>query len=521
MTTIDTREAPGALVPPQPVTERRRRPRAPLSARSSQAWARFSAAEQVPTPGWVRRYQRWVLVADALAVTLAAIIALRVRFGDANAVVAMTAGRLSYAVVATVLSVVWLLVLAVARSYESRFLGVGSEEFKRVVTASLELTAVVAVVCYAATINLARGYVGVAMPVGTVLLLTFRYGLRRVLHTHRRNGRFCHRVLAVGSRGAVADLILQMHREPDAGFMVVSACIPGGGADLHFGDMHIPAFPADQLAMAISACHVDTVAVTQSGDISSAQVRALSWSLEGSGVSLILAPALTDVAGPRVAIRPVAGLPLLHVEEPEFTGVRRIAKSAFERGLALLLLVLAAPVMATIAIAIRRDSEGPIFFRQARIGRDGKTFRIYKFRTMHEDAEDHRDALRHLNDADTNGLLFKVRDDPRVTRIGRALRRYSLDELPQLFNVVRGEMAIVGPRPPLPSEFASYASDVRRRMLVKPGITGLWQVSGRSDLSWEDTVRLDLYYVENWSPLLDLQIMGKTLFAVARASGAY
>jgi exopolysaccharide biosynthesis polyprenyl glycosylphosphotransferase len=249
-------------------------------------------------------------------------------------------------------------------------------------------------------------------------------------------------------------------------------------------------------------------------------LRRLSWELEGTGVSLLVAPGLTDVAGPRIHIRPLGTrLPLLHVEEPEFTGARKVLKEAQDRVIAAVATLFLAPLMLSLAVLIRVDSRGPALFRQVRVGKNGEEFCVYKFRSMHVDAEERLAALAELNESD--GVLFKMRNDPRVTRVGRLLRRYSLDELPQLLNVILGDMALVGPRPPLPREVANYASDVHRRLLVKPGITGLWQVSGRSDLSWEDSVRLDLYYVENWSLALDLQILWKTFSAVLASRGAY
>jgi exopolysaccharide biosynthesis polyprenyl glycosylphosphotransferase len=233
----------------------------------------------------------------------------------------------------------------------------------------------------------------------------------------------------------------------------------------------------------------------------------------------VVAPALTDIAGPRVHVRPVSGLQLLYVEQPEFTGPTWAMKEAFDRALAALALTVLSPVMGLIALAIRLTSPGPVVFRQVRVGRDGAVFTVYKFRTMVVDAERHLEALWDLNDG--NGVLFKLKDDPRVTPVGRFLRRLSLDELPQLWNVLIGSMSLVGPRPALPDEAERYGRSTARRLLVKPGITGLWQVSGRSDLSWEDSVRLDLYYVENWSFAGDIQILWKTLSAVVRAHGAY
>jgi exopolysaccharide biosynthesis polyprenyl glycosylphosphotransferase len=245
--------------------------------------------------------------------------------------------------------------------------------------------------------------------------------------------------------------------------------------------------------------------------------------IEGTGVDLVVAPQLTDIAGPRIHIRPVSGLPLLYVEEPELTGARRIVKGLFDRALALVLVVVFAPLLAGISLLIRSTSEGPAFFRQIRVGRNGEEFTVFKFRTMRIDAEQLlADLQQHNENAD--GLLFKMRDDPRITRHGRWLRKYSLDELPQLFNVLRGEMSLVGPRPPLPSEVAKYGDDVRRRLLVKPGITGLWQISGRSDLDWDETVRLDVYYVENCSIAFDFSSCGaphsRSSRAAARTSRA-
>jgi exopolysaccharide biosynthesis polyprenyl glycosylphosphotransferase len=248
-------------------------------------------------------------------------------------------------------------------------------------------------------------------------------------------------------------------------------------------------------------------------------LKRLGWDLEGAGVDLIVAPALTDVAGPRVHIRPVSGLQLLYVEQPEFTGPTWAMKEAFDRALAALALLVLSPLLVLIAASIRLTSTGPVIFRQVRVGRNGEVFTVYKFRTMVVGAETHLEALWEISEG--NGVLFKLKDDPRVTRVGRFLRRLSLDELPQLWNVLVGSMSVVGPRPALPNEAERYGRSTARRLLVKPGITGLWQVSGRSDLSWEDSVRLDLYYVENWSFAGDVQILWKTLSAVVRGQGAY
>jgi exopolysaccharide biosynthesis polyprenyl glycosylphosphotransferase len=254
-------------------------------------------------------------------------------------------------------------------------------------------------------------------------------------------------------------------------------------------------------------------------EMSGVMLRDLAWELEKTGTDLCVAPALLDVAGPRTTIRPVAGLPLLHMDHPEFTGIRRVVKAAFDRAMAGLALLLLSPLFLVIITVIRLADHGPGLFRQTRVGRDGRAFTVYKFRTMVVDAEERKSHLAALNDSD--GVLFKMRRDPRVTAVGVWLRRWSLDELPQLINVLIGDMSMVGPRPALPQEAALYGDHVRRRLAVKPGITGLWQVNGRSDLSWDESVRLDLRYVENWSFVLDLQILWKTASAVLRGSGAY
>ncbi|MFE0320234.1 exopolysaccharide biosynthesis polyprenyl glycosylphosphotransferase, partial [Streptomyces albogriseolus] len=215
----------------------------------------------------------------------------------------------------------------------------------------------------------------------------------------------------------------------------------------------------------------------------------------------------------------VLGIPLLRVSMPAFTGGRRAVKGVVDRLGATVLLVLFAPLMLLVALLVATDSRGGVFYRQRRVGKDGLEFTILKFRTMVPDADRARAALTGLNEG--AGPLFKMRRDPRVTRIGAVLRRYSLDELPQLFNVLTGSMSLVGPRPPLPEECASYGPDIRRRLKVKPGLTGLWQISGRSDLSWEEAVRLDLRYVEDWSLALDTVILWKTLRAVIQGQGAY
>jgi exopolysaccharide biosynthesis polyprenyl glycosylphosphotransferase len=464
---------------------------------------------------WERHYLRLVVLVDLAVILASTLLALHVRFGSAD----NSVSGLSYPMLSVLLVPVWMGALLVARAYEMRFIGTGAEEFKRVAAASLRLMAVLAIVAYTFKIDLARGYVAIALPVGTVLLLVGRYASRRWLHARRRSGQFMRRVIVVGGVDGVRDLALQLSHDPYVGYALVGACLPTSTETFAIPDVPVLG-SLTQVLTAVAEVGADTVAVASGPGMSPAVLRQLSWELEGSGVGLLVAPSLLDVAGPRISVRPVAGLPLLHVEEPELSGVRQLMKAVVEWVFAAAAFLVALPILVACAVAVRLDSHGAPLFRQTRVGKNGREFTVYKLRTMRADAESLLESLREQNESG-DGLLFKMREDPRITRVGRFLRKWSFDEVPQLWNVVRGDMALVGPRPPLPGEVAQYGQEVARRLLVRPGITGLWQVSGRSNLSWDDSVRLDLYYVENWSLALDAMIVWKTLFAIFRQEGAY
>ncbi|WP_344823405.1 sugar transferase [Actinocorallia longicatena] len=425
---------------------------------------------------------------------------------------------LPYVVLSFVLPVVWVLVLAASRAYRPAVFGEGSEEYRRVFNAGFVLIAFVAIFAYAAKADVARGYVMTALPLATALNLGCRYVLRKRLHARRSRGQCMRSVVAVGHESAVGELIRQLRKEPFHGMRVVAACLPDERIVDTIEDVPVLGGFADA-AEVVHRVGARTVAVLGCPEMDAVALRQLAWRLEDDEIELCVAPALMDVAGPRISIRPVAGLPLLNVEHPELSGGRRLVKGAFDRSVAGLLLVLTAPLMLAIVLAVRLDTPGAAIFRQVRVGKGGKDFVVFKFRTMHLGAEDLQASLEEVNE--TDGMIFKIRRDPRVTGVGAKLRKYSLDELPQLLNVLRGEMSLVGPRPPLPEQVDRFPEEVRRRLVVKPGMTGLWQVSGRSDLSWEDSVRLDLRYVENWSLAMDMQIIWKTWATVMRGSGAY
>lgn len=467
-----------------------------------------------PSRTWETRYVRALLAVDLSVAALVSAAAFGLRFGPG-----VTPYTRWYLLLSAILPVAWVICLGLNRGYETRYLFVGTDEYQRVFRAGLALLAAVAIVSYGFEIRLARGYVLLAVPATVLCCVLARYLQRRQLHTARARGGCLRRVLVVGHERAVAHLTQQLRRERFHGLQVVAACLPLGGVERVRG-VELPVYGTfDDVAAAVARAAADTVVVLSCPELDGHELRRLAWQLERDDIDLIMASALIDVAGERTTIRPVDGLPMLHVEHPRLTGAARVAKEIFDRvGAALLLLVLA-PLLATIAVLIRRGSPGPVLFPQVRVGRDGREFTMLKFRTMYADAEQRLAELLDRNELD--GVLFKIRDDPRVTPTGRWLRRWSLDELPQLLNVLVGEMSLVGPRPPLPREVEVYPDDMCRRFVVKPGLTGLWQVSGRSDLSWEDSVRLDLRYVENWSLSLDLVILLRTLTAVSRASGAY
>lgn len=496
-------------------TTRRRligRPRSSPPELSSRPIVRAVDRDLTPVagPSWQRRMVHRLVALDVLAASVAVVAALLIRFGDAV--------DATYLTITLLYPVLWVGACALTRSYEKRYLGTGSEEYRRVFDAGIRVLAVAALASFALRLELARTFVLLTIPLSVVLSLLLRYVARQHLHRLRGGGRCLHRVVVVGRERACAELVRQLRREPQAGFHVVGVC-SDSTRDERVEGVPVMGGSTDVIST-LRRTGADTIAVGAWSDFSQSDLRRLSWELEGSGVDLVVAPSVTDVAGPRIHIRPVSGLPLLHVEQPELTGGRRLLKLGGDRLIALLVLALASPALLALAAIVRFNSRGPALFRQRRVGVHGRTFVIYKFRSMYVDAEVRLSGLSEHNEAG-DGLLFKMREDPRVTPVGRWLRRFSLDELPQLLNVVKGDMSLVGPRPPLPTEVDQYGDDVRRRLLVRPGLTGLWQISGRSDLPWEEAVRLDLHYVENWSLALDFMIIWRTLAAVAQGRGAY
>jgi exopolysaccharide biosynthesis polyprenyl glycosylphosphotransferase len=411
----------------------------------------------------------------------------------------------------------WLVVLVVAGGYRRRTYGAGFEEFRSITIASVVALGACGFAGFLAPQQPSRGYPLMFFLLGTPVLLLTRYLDRKALHRARARGRLLRRVVAVGSPAAVRELVEVLARAPWMGYRVVGMCTPDAVDPLQIG---VPVLGDAADVPAVAEAHrADTVLVAGGSYSSAADLRRLGWALEGLHLEMLVVPSLTDIAGPRVHLRHVAGLPLVQVEEPQADRAGGWVKRAFDLVVAgAILLVLAVPML-VCALVVKLADGGPVFYRQSRVGLHGDLFDMIKFRSMVVGADRLRTVLESSNELD--GVLFKIREDPRVTAFGRFMRRYSIDELPQLLNVLRGDMSLVGPRPPLPTEVEQYERDVHRRLLVRPGMTGLWQVSGRSDLTWSESVRLDLYYVDNWSLVTDVVIMLKTIRAVVRSSGAY
>ena len=413
----------------------------------------------------------------------------------------------------------WLLLLMFFGSYELQIFGAGTDEFKHVVNASFFTAALVATMSFLMQYPLSRGFFVLLFPIGVVLLVLGRLFVRRMLQRARSQGHFTEKVLLVGTPGYINEIHTVLTREKWLGYQVMGCLVPGDYAGLEVTSSGIPVLGhSEEVRAVVDEVNPDVVFFTAGAVSSSTALRRLAWDLEDHAhVQIIVAPNVTDVSSERVRIRPVAGLPLMHLGRSRSQLATNDAKRAFDVVSATLILLLVSPFLLGLMLWVRLYDGGPALFRQIRVGRGGQEFTCLKLRSMHVDAEE---RLAELAARDGH-VLFKSTDDPRVTRPGRIIRRFSLDELPQLWNVVRGEMSLVGPRPPLPGEVEQYEDDMLRRLNVLPGMTGLWQVSGRSDLSWEDTVRLDLYYVDNWSMVQDLLILARTVTAVLASRGAY
>lgn len=475
------------------------------------------------TPAWEKRYSRKTLATDIAIVVASVFFSQWLRYGSLLTELQISGSDRSafdiyYTEISIAIIVAWLIALAVSGSRAPQAFGTGPTEYKRVINSTFFVFGAFAIIAYLLQAPIGRGYLSIALPVGLVLLLVSRWLWRKRLHQQRKRGKNVYRTLVLGERTKSEHVAQQIMRSHVNGLWIVGAITEHGSRLNLIRDVEVVG-GYDTIIEAVDYTNADTIVLTSTDALSPRQIRQLGWRLESRNVNLIAAASLTDIAGPRIHMRPVQGLPLMHIDYPRFEGWRRFTKRSFDLVVSSIALILLSPLFLLLAILVKIDSPGPIFFLQERIGFGGKPFRMVKFRSMVADAEDQLASL--FDQSEGAGVLFKMKNDPRVTRLGRFMRKYSLDELPQFANVWLGQMSLVGPRPPLPHEVNQYDEWAERRLLVPPGITGLWQVSGRSDLTWEDSVRLDLYYVENWSLIGDVLVIVRTVGTVLRPNGAY
>ena len=475
---------------------------------------------------WQESYRTRLVLVDTLVVFGAVGLGQIGRFGFFGTPRDATTVTLSgLTATSLLLALVWLVALSVVQSRDISLVGVGSEEYRRVVSATVGVFGVVAVVSLLLQSPISRGYLIIALPAGLLGLVLGRHLLRRNLIKRRNRGEFISRVVVLGSADSIDVLCTHLNRSTPAGYSVAAVCIPGFDGEM--GD-HINtaagAIPIlgdeNSVEAALSFTGADALAVAAVELLGHENMRRLAWRLDSLGVDMIVMPGMTDVAGPRLKLRPIDNLPLFHIARPRHDGLRKHGKRLFDLAFGTLALAVALPVLLAVAIAIKIDDGGPVFFRQVRVGQHGRSFRIIKFRTMSATAE--RSKAQECVSADQQDkIFFKSAEDSRITHVGKFLRTSSLDEIPQILNVLEGSMSVVGPRPLVPGEGESVEHFVQRRGLVKPGMTGLWQVSGRSDVSDDERIRLDHSYIDNWSVVQDLVIVGKTARAVLRREGAY
>lgn len=474
---------------------------------------------------WKHAYRKRVIATDAAIILVVVAFAQFARFGlPIDGADHIWFARASYS---AALIITWLVALAAQQSWDPTLTSTGSDEYRRVALASAWVFGIIAATALTFQLYplIARGFLLIVLPLGSVALLLGRYSLRRDLAKKRAAGQFSNNVVVLGTPRSIADFCQCISRERTAGYQIIGACIAGPEGAI--GDevvTPIGAIPvlgvAESIENALRLTNADTLAVTATEHLGYEGMRTLSWQLDTLKVDLIVAPGMTDVAGPRLKIRPIDNLPLFHIARSRQDAPSRIQKRVFDLTLGSVALLALLPVMLLAALAIKLDDGGPIFFRQDRVGFRSAPFRIYKFRTMLVDSDERKTSEQAARGQD-NVIFYKSASDSRITRVGRFLRRTSIDEIPQLLNVIGGAMSLVGPRPLVPGEGRSVQYFVERRALVKPGMTGLWQVSGRSDVSAEERIRLDHSYVDNWSPVQDLVILCRTLQAVLNRQGAY
>jgi exopolysaccharide biosynthesis polyprenyl glycosylphosphotransferase len=477
--------------------------------------------------GHKARYARRLAFTDLIVLLGAMAAAQLARFGlETSAQTTMEGGAaFSYPVVGVILAVGWWILLQAHQTRNPAIVGHGSEEYRRVVVATFRAFALLAMLSLAFKVDASRLYLATAFPLGLMGLLVGRKLSRRALHAARAQGRALTKVLVVGGERSATRLAQWFDRHPAAGYQVSGVWVPDSAmpvrAMLAVSAQNVPVMSAGVgFEAALSASGASAVVVTDTEHLGHETLRDMTWQLEGTGTEFMLSPNVLGVSSARLQMNDVSGMPLIRLAEPQFANAGRRGKMWFDRMGSLLLIVAFSPVLLVVAALVKLTSRGPVFYRQSRVGRHGQSFDMIKFRSMRVGADSELAALLAA-EGKTLAHLPKLDRDPRVTSVGAFIRRYSIDELPQLFNVLRGDMSLVGPRPQRDFEVEQYDDEATRRLTVRPGMTGLWQVSGRSDLTFDEAIKLDVHYVENWSMTTDLVILWRTLRAVVASDGAY
>ena len=419
----------------------------------------------------------------------------------------------------------WLVTLFFLKAWSPRFVSVGLGEYVTVAKSASILLLGLAFASLAFKFDVSRIFVFDTALFGALALVANRWLILRWVHSQRRRGRYLRNSVIVGNADEVKKFVERLPKERGSGYRPTSVLLLQSKSKSKLvkklEDQKISVFFYDGTDLSSVLSGADAVIAIGTDLLDAEKIQEISRVLEGSKTEFFVAPALLEMAGNRVTTHPIDGFNFLYIETPKFDGYKYFVKSAFDIVFATVALILLSPIFIVTALAVWLGDRGPVFFMQERVGKDGKTFKMIKFRSMITEADSMHSAMRAKAVNPVNSKMFKDPNDPRLTRVGRFIRKWSIDELPQIFNVFNGTMSIVGPRPPLASEVAEYEAHVRRRLLVKPGITGLWQVSGRSLLSWDETVSLDLFYVENWSIIGDIFIILKTFSAVFSQRGAF
>lgn len=482
-------------------------------------------------PRWRYAFVSCMVVLDIAVMLLSLLISLLVN-GEAYVTIVRS---MPFELFLFCFSLIWVLCLALAGTYHRHLMADGYELYAKIINASLLTVLLYCSLSFTLNLDLPRTALITASVIAFFLAVIERWQMRMSLHRNRRNGRCKYKTVLVGSSAGINAALRTMADYSNWGYEPIAVCPIE--ADLHEPDAYVvtsfipnPNIPgADKLKVipfnsafprTCESLGVQEVYIADVLSRDSEMLHGMSLAIESLGMELALSVSLADISGHRLYLRNTTEQPVLLASLPQYTNSAYAVKRVLDIVCSALALIVSSPLMLGVAIAIKLDDGGPVFFSQTRIGLHGRPFKMYKFRSMVTNAEELKKKLAEEN-GQSDRFIFRMKDDPRITKIGHFIRKTSLDEFPQFFNVLKGDMSLVGPRPALPEEVARYGSLYSARLLVKPGITGPWQVSGRSDLSQEQSEYLDVSYIENWSITGDLAILAKTVLVVFRGTGSY